>query len=261
MLVRSVRTLGIASLFLIGVAAALADDPFVGKWKLNQSKSTMSGQQAKIDALGGNKYRFTYGEISNELVTDGTDQPFSFGRTRAISVERPDTWKVVDKKDGRTLGTATWKLSPDGGTMDLDVSGTNPDGSAFHDHVTRKRIAGTSGFAGTWENTSVNLGLPFEMEVQRYESDGLTFIFPAEKGKLSMKFDGKDYEETGPNAAPGSTSAGRRVNDRTIELTGKLKGNVMNTAVMEISSDGKTLSETVHPKGQSKPLVFVYEKE
>ncbi len=261
MLVRTVRALSIACLFLISVSVALAADPFVGKWKMNQSKSKVTGQQRKIEALGGNKYRFTSGEISDTVIADGTDQPIHFGRTRAITEEGPNAWKLVDKKDGRTLGTGTWTLSQDGSTMNLDVKGTLPDGSSFHDQGTRKRIAGTSGFAGTWEDTNVKFGSPFEFEVQPYEGDGLTLFFPAVKGKLSMKFDGKDYEETGPYAAPGSTSSGRRLNERTLEFTDKVRGKVIDTALLKVSPDGKTLIYTVHVKGQSKPLTFVYDKE
>jgi hypothetical protein len=36
-----------------------------------------------------------------------------------------------------------------------------------------------------------------------------------------MKFDGKDYEEKGPN------SSGKPLNARTLELTSKVKGDVM----------------------------------
>lgn len=259
MVMRTVQSMIIACLFLGSLSAA--NDPFVGKWRLNQSKSKITGQQSKIEALGGNKYTITFGETSDTLVADGTDQPIHFGRTRAITEEGPNTWKLVDKKDGRTLGTGTWTLSQDGKTMAIDVTGTRPDGSTVHYQVTRKRIAGTSGFAGTWESTSVKIGSREKFEIEPYEGDGLSFISPAENATLSMKFDGKDYAENGPNVAPGSASSGRRVNERTLVLTDKVQNHVMDTAEFKVSPDGKTLTLTVHVKGQSKPLTFVYDKE
>jgi len=36
--------------------------PLVGKWKLNPEKSQFSGLTYKIDDLGGDKYRFAFGE-------------------------------------------------------------------------------------------------------------------------------------------------------------------------------------------------------
>ncbi|HEV2178267.1 MAG TPA: hypothetical protein VGW33_13865 [Terriglobia bacterium] len=259
MLTRAIQSLTIACLFLGSLSAAT--DPFVGKWKLNPSKSKMTGEQEKIEALGGNKYTFTFGEISDTLVADGTDQPMHYGSTRAITEEGPNTWKLVDKKDGRTLGTGTWTLSQDGKTMTMDVTGTQPDGSTFHFQETRKRIAGTSGFAGTWEDTSVTFGSPDEFEIQPYEGDGLTFFTPAQNDTLSMKFDGKDYTENGPNVASGSTSSGRRVNARTLEMTDKVQNAVMDTTEFKVSPDGKALTLTVHDKGQSKPLTIVYDRE
>src|SRR5580700_6096784 len=34
-----------------------ADDPFLGKWKLNMEKSKFTGEQTKIEDLGGSKYK------------------------------------------------------------------------------------------------------------------------------------------------------------------------------------------------------------
>ena len=37
--------------------ALASNDPFTGKWKLNQSKSRITGEQLKITALGGKRQR------------------------------------------------------------------------------------------------------------------------------------------------------------------------------------------------------------
>ena len=111
-----------------------------------------------------------------------------------------------------------------------------------------------------WESTNVKIGSPAEFEIQPYEGGGLSLITPAYKDTLNIKFDGKDYPETGPNVAPGSASSGRRVNERTLEITDKVKGQVLDTTEFKVSPDGKTLTLTVHEQGQSKPLVFIYEK-
>ena len=256
---RIVQSVIFICLFLGSLTAAT--DPFVGKWKVDQSKSKMTGEKATIKDLGGNKITITFGEISDTIVADGTDQPVHFGRTEAITLDGPNTWKFVDKKDGRTLQTATWTLSPDGKTIKIEGTATRSDGSTSTAQFTLKRIAGASGFAGTWESTSASFGSPAEFDIQPYESDGLSFVVPAEKDTLSMKFDGKDYPETGPNVAPGSVSSGHRLNEHTLELTDKVQGQVMDTTQFKVSADGKTLTLTVHEKGQSKALIFVYERD
>jgi len=261
MLVHTIRALGMACFLVNGVSLAPADDPFVGKWKLNQAKSKVTGQQLKIEAFTGNRYRITFGPVSDTLIPDGTDQPVQFGRTRSLKPVTPDTWKLVSRKDGRTVTEETWKLSPDGRTLTMEITGTRPDGSTYQDRMETQRVAGTCGFAGTWESTKVNAGSPDDFEIQPYEGDGLSFITPSQNDTLSMRFDGKDYPVTGPNVAPGATSSGRRVNERTLELTDKVNGKVVDTMQYKVSPDSRTLTLTDREKGQSKPAIFVYEKK
>jgi hypothetical protein len=67
---------------------------------------------------------------------------------------------------------------------------------------------------GTWESADFKFNSSDEYDVERYKGDGLSFNTPAYKNVLRMKFDGKDYEEKGPNVAPGSMSSGKRFNAR-----------------------------------------------
>jgi len=75
-----------------------------------------------------------------------------------------------------------------------------------------------------------------------------------------MKFDGKDYEEKGANVATGSRSSGKRVNPHTLNVTDKVKGQVMDHTRYELSPDGKTLTLAIHETGQAKPLTIVYDQ-
>ena len=145
--------------------------------------------------------------------------------------------------------------------MNIAMTGKRPDGSAFSNQMTTRRIAGTSGFAGTWESTSLRINSPPEFDIKPYETGGLTFVVPAYSDTQSMKFDGKDYPETGPTVAPGSASSGRRMNEHTLEVTDKVKSEVIDTTQFMVSADGKTLTMTVHDKGQSKPVTYVYDRD
>jgi hypothetical protein len=109
------------------------------------------------------------------------------------------------------------------------IKGTEnkPGGTTSDFNVTLKKISGGSGWAGLWESTDVKFTSPDEWDIEAYDGDGLTFNAPAYQDLLSMKFDGKDYEEKGPTVAPGSTSAGKRVNPHTLELTNQVKGQVI----------------------------------
>ena len=76
-----------------------------------------------------------------------------------------------------------------------------------------------------------------------------------------MKFDGKDYPNLGPNVPSGAVSSIRRVNERTLEMTDKINGKIMDTQEIEISSDLKTLTMTVHTVGRSEPNILVFERQ
>ena len=255
-------------IFFLLIAACLitsslyaANDPFVGKWKLNPSKSRFPDEM-KVTAAGPNKYAFDFGGGQPEMiVTDGTDQPGIRSTTLSVTVEAPDTWKVVRKKDGRTLVTATWKLSDDGATLSDFYRQNAPDGSILSMDYVYKRTTPGSGFSATWDSVSEKMNSPYELEIKAYEDDGLTFITPAEGDAQNVKFDGKDHPDEGANASPDAVTLGRRMNERTLEVIRKVKNTVRQTRDIEISPDLKTLTMTMHRPGQDKQTILVFDRE
>jgi hypothetical protein len=168
---------------------------------------------------------------------------------------------VVTKKDGKTVDSATETLSDDGDARTIKGTNTHADGSTSDYEVVVKRVGSGSGFAGTWESTNVKINSPEDLEIAPYDGTGLTFNTPADQDTLSMKFDGKEYTEKGPNVAPGSKSSGKRVNAHTLEVTDKIEGKVMDHTKFEVSPDGNTLTLTIHVTGQPNPLTIVYDKQ
>jgi hypothetical protein len=250
----------VAACLLTGSLYA-ANDPFVGKWKLDSSKSRFPDEM-KVTSAGTNKYVFDFGAGQTETIaTDGTDQPGIYGTTFAVSVEAPDTWKVVRKKDGRTLLTATWKLSDNGATLSDFYRQNAPDGSTISMDYVYKRTTPGAGFAATWDSVSEKMNSPYELEIKPYDNDGLTLIAPAEGSTQSVKLDGQDHPDVGPDASPDSVSSGRRVNERTLEVTRKSKGTVRQTRHIELAPDLKTLTMTIHRPGQDKQTVLVFDRE
>ena len=246
---------------VVSGAVFAATDPFLGEWKLNPSKSKLIDEM-KVESAGGNKYAFDFvGGKPETIAADGTDQPGLAGTTLSVTVERPDAWKVVRKKDGRTLLTANWTLSKDGNTLTDDYTEIGPDGKGSTVNYVYKRTAGSSGFAGTWESTSMTINFEFVLKVQPYEGDGLSIIDSTEGLTTNVKFDGKDYPKAGPNVEKGSTSSARRVNLHTVEITDKVNGKGASTRQIELSSDLKTLTMTLHPAGRREPNILVFERQ
>lgn len=230
-----------------------ASDPFVGKWKVNPSKSRLTDEM-KVEAVGENKYAITFGPGAvDTIVADGTDQPALQGTTLSVTAQGPNNWKVVRKKEGQKVVSAIWTLSRDGRTLDDAFTGYQPDGSPFNVHYIYERAAGGSGFLGTWDSVSAQLDSSIELEIQPYEDDGLSFRSSGLRTAKNIKFDGKDYPVTGPDVPPGAASSGRRVNQRSLEITNKLQGKTTDTRQIEVSTDLKTLTMRIRQAGDREP--------
>jgi len=251
-----------------------ADDPFVGKWKVNPSKSKLY-DEFKVEAAGANRYTFTFGPGQvDTVVADGSDQPALGGTTFSITVKGPNNWEVVRKLKGRTLLTAHWTLSEDGKTLNDAFtqylpSGTKlfgdplPDGSTLVLPYVYGRTAGNSGFPGTWDSESAKVKAGMELQIQPSEGDGLSFKRSDEETVKKIKLDGNDHPDLDPNGGDkGTASSGRRVNERSLEITYKSKGKITGTSQIELSPDLKTLTMTERLVGQSRPKsILVFDRE
>ena len=257
-MVKRVLLLLLAAFLLPNVLLA-ADDPFVGQWKLNPSRSKIADVM-KVSPAGANKYAFDLGAGDEVIVVDGTDQPgyAGSGTTLAVSAEAPDRWKVVRKQNGHVMVTGIWTLSKDGSTLrdHFTAFAANGSPSTVLDYVyTRK--AGGAGFAGTWVSTAETGTSDLMLQVTPYENEGLSFFFPSENASIKVSLDGKEH----PNTSGTSTSSSRRVNAQMVEMIRKSKDKVTETRRFEISTDLKTLTMTVHTAGKDEEDVYVFDRQ
>jgi hypothetical protein len=261
MLLRTFRSLLIACLVTGTIWAA--NDPFVGQWKVDPSKSKLNDEM-KVEVAGANRYAITFAPgFVDTIVADGSDQPALSGTTLSITVKGPNSWVVIRKQEGRTLLTGYWTLSEDGKTLNDAYTEYAPDGSKslFLPYV-YERTAGSSGFVGTWDSDSEKVKAGIELQVELYEGDGLSLNGRDVEMNKKMKFDGSDYPDPDQRGDASAASSGRRVNQRRLEITDKFKGKISSTRQIELSADGKTLTMTVSLLGQSRPKsVFVFDRE
>jgi hypothetical protein len=261
----SLCTRSILALATTSMLSVAANDPFIGTWMFNPAKSNFTGLRFTIENLGQNRYKFMSGtEADAETFTiDGSYQASRYGYLVAIKKQGPNVWVQTYKKDDTVTGTDTETLSADGKTMTSEYHGVRVDGTPVDSQSTAKRISGDnlSDWAGTWETASYNTDSRSEWVITSYQRHGLSFTFPRSKDVLNMKFDGKDYAETGPRVPPGSTSSGKRLNPRTLEITEKLKGHVEGVATYQVSEDGETLTVTARLPGQTKLMTQVWDRK
>jgi hypothetical protein len=251
-----------------------ADDPFVGKWRVNPSKSKLNDEM-QVENAGANRYAFNLGPGAvDTVVADGSDQPAMSGTTLSITVKGPNSWEVVRKMKGRVLIRAHWTLSEDGKAINDAFTqylpdGTTlfsqplPDGSTLFLPYVYQRTAGNSGFLGTWDSESAKVKAGIELQVLSYEGDGLSLKRSDEEMVNRIKLDGNNYPDLAPNGADGGAAySGRRVNARSLEITYKFKGKITGTRQIELSTDLKVLTMTERLVGQSRPKsILVFDRE
>ena len=241
------RAVGLIVFACLAVSAsAAAENPFLGDWKLNPSKSTPD--RMVVESAGGNKYTFDFGGGPETIVVDGTDQPSALygGATLSVTAEG-ETWKVVRKSKGHTMLSAIWRVSKDGSTLTDRYTGFDAAGSAYTLIYTYKRKAAGSGFAGTWVSTSAEpVNFVLGLEIRPFEESGLSIVDSSSQIMGNMNF-----------AAP----LVRRLDENTLELMRKKSdGDLSGLMQLKLSSDLKTLTITPHSAGGGEPNILVFDR-
>ena len=226
-------------------------DPFVGQWKLVKLTDQMS-----VTKVGANTFAFDFGGGAETIVVDGTEQPGIAGTILSVTADGP-SWKVVRKKGGRMLLTATWTLSKDGNSLNDDFADLSQGGSPSNAKYLYERKAAGAGFAGRWVGQITPLGSDILLQVRPFESDGLSFVIPSfGNWIINANFDGKAHRSAGAD----SVLTARRPNARDVEIVRTSKGKVTQTRQLELSPDLKTLKMTVNTLGSDQPLIYVFER-
>ena len=117
--------------------------------------------------------------------------------------------------------------------------------------------AGSSGFGGAWESTTKPVGLRLELEIKPFGDKGLTFVSPG--SDRSGIFDGREHPASGEKNDV--TLSGRRRGARSMEYVENNRGNAERARQFQLSSDGRTLTETIRAASQATPDVLVFERE
>jgi hypothetical protein len=243
-------------------AAAFAQSPFVGDWKMNNDKSHFTGDVIQFSPAPDGAIKFTAETRSYTFKTDGKEYT---GATGAQNV-----WKMVDEnnyerstsRNGVPLGTTTYKISSDGKTLVTEDTGTMPSGKSFDDTTTYSRVAGTKGLMGSWKDTNVKIK---EDEVMSWKAgssaDTMRWELPDIKAYLDLSFDGKDCTPVGPTVPKGLTLSATKTGPRSFTVLEKLDGKLLSKNTYKLSSDGKTLTAVETPPDGKAPETIIYEKQ
>ena len=118
----------IASSCLLAVigfcAAASAQNPFVGSWKLNQAKSQLTGDTVKYSPAAAGAIQETTAVDSYTFKPDGKPYKTAFQTTAIWKRVSTSLWVVKYRRNAILLDTDTMRISPDGKKMSISSTGT-----------------------------------------------------------------------------------------------------------------------------------------
>jgi hypothetical protein len=249
-------------LALLGAAsAAVAQNPFVGRWKLNQAESQLTGATLKFGMGAGESIELAAGGTKYSFRPDGKNYRMASGDLAAWTQVDPATWTTKYKKpDGTVLSGDAWKLSPDGQTLTVTSTGTKPDGNAFTDVTVYARTGGTSGLMGGWKSTEVKLNPPDDFSIEAYELGGIVIKIPSLKWMCIATFDGKDAIPTGPTVPPALTMVLIRTGPSSFRLAKKINGSAVYSSLYTVSADGMSMTEVGNALGDPQQTML-WEKQ
>lgn len=244
---RGLKSLLFACPLVAASSTRAATNPFVGEWRLNPSKSTLTDRM-QVAALADNKYTFDFGGGPETIVADGTDRPTALFKDGTLAVSFVgDSGSVIRKSNGRTTISATWHLSGDGATLTDHFSSFNADGSPFTLNYVYARKAPGPGFAGTWVSTSLEaVNYIIQFQIQSNKDDGLSFVDPASQLTGNLQF------------APSEIG---RLDEHRLELMRKTsKGELRTVLRLELSPDLGTLTMTPTSSSADEPHILVFDR-
>ena len=117
-----------------------ADAPYIGKWKLNQAKSQLTGETLSIEKTADGEVHFRQGDRDNIFKLDGKEYPQPSGPTVAVKVADPNTWDVVVKVNNKV--TSNQHLSVSGDALSATIQQVKPDGTTMQVTIASKRVSG-----------------------------------------------------------------------------------------------------------------------
>ena len=148
MKIRNIVLTVVLCLLVFSVCYA-AENPNIGTWKLNESKSKIPAGVAKnttvvYSAAAGDMFTVTtdgvdgsgnpaHSEWTGKF--DGKPYPVTGSPSvdaRAVTAKGDRTLEVDNMKGGKSVGTGKVELAKDGKSRTLETEGTSPDGKKVH---------------------------------------------------------------------------------------------------------------------------------
>jgi hypothetical protein len=232
-----------------------------GTWKLNPSKGNFQGTIFTISISNGGEYHYDDDRSSITFRCDGKYRPMGKNRTQACVTSGTTVLDMTRKENGAKTNASHWELSAGGKVLTWTTTAFRPSGPIITAQDVSSRISGSNGFVGQWRDTSY-LQRHADMTL-RLDSQTLHIAYPCAGQYIDAPLDGLDASVHGPYVPEGTTYAVRLAGQREFITSKKHNGQVITQGSLELSRDGRIITESWWNPGQpsGKEGTFVYERK
>lgn len=231
-----------------------------GRWKLNQSNSTIPGPSFVITQSSAGEYHFDEGSYSYSFRCDGKEYPTTPHRTLSCLQMSASVIETTTKENGVKVSTGHLELSADGKMLTSNRTSVLSDGSVKSTQNAYSRSSGSTGFAGGWKDTKRLESRPQLLLALDQQQLHISF---SEGGQyIDLPLDGSDALMHGPSVPQGLTMAVKPRGPREFLTQKKMGDNVVNQGFLRLSMDGRTLLEEYwRPSQPEQKARLVYDKQ
>jgi hypothetical protein len=248
---------------LVCTLPALAvDSPFTGTWKLDPSKSHLTGSTFTYSKAPNGLMHFDNGAASGDFGIDGKEYPTTDGHTTTWTANNDHSWTSVNKFNGTVIGTTHRELSADGKIYTLHAVGKQADGTPYDETLVYTRVSGTSGLIGKWRDTKYTQQESSTMTISFPSTEVIKWEFLEDKGSVTGMTDGSDLPYTSPTISGNFTISVKMDGPRMLSNTTKRDGKTIQYGTDTVSADGKTITDVSWTPGkESEKQTGIYIKQ
>ena len=253
------RCVCVLGLLLAVTATLVAQDPsFAGTWKLNLSKSQLSGGLYTIEKKPSGVMHYSGGGFDTDFDLAGKEYTMPNGTSIIGKEINPTTWELTFRLKGKVVSKSKATLSNNQLAWVSDITGA--DGKTVQQTSTDTRVSGGPGFVGKWKAGDVK-GAATTLKITLQGANGITLETPEAQSVVKANFDGKDYPFTQAGQATTMTLSVTKKGTNAFTATLKMNGKPFSVDVYTISADGKTLTDESTTQATNEKTKSVFERQ
>lgn len=261
MMAKSLSWICIGVTCVIVVSCNAPSKAWNGEWKLNVSKSNMPGPDLSITVSPTGEFQTDNGTYRDKFRCDGKEYSMGAGHQTSCVQSGSLAMDMSLFTNGAKTQAAHFELSPDQGTMIIEATRVQPDGTARSQKTVYLRTSGSTGFSGGWRNPKHLESRP-QLMVLTLNEHYLRVAFPEADQYTDVSLDGKDSVVHTARQTPGPTLAMHPNGPAEFLTTVKSGDRILRQGSLLLSKDGRTITETFwRPEMPNNRAVLTYERQ